>query len=89
MDEYLFSCLHDMDVALWNRAITISHKTAALWEQPRLHWFTDHGFGHSSRVISRIGEIVKPLQHTAQALNPHELFVLIAATLLHEQPVRI
>jgi hypothetical protein len=57
------------------------------WKSPELSWFTDHGVGHSERLIALIYDIILPLSagpDQAQALNEGELFVLLASCYFHD-----
>lgn len=70
---------------LYERLERVRNSSIAIWKEPRLKWFTDHrAETHSRKIIEHIGQIIEPLQTTAQSLNPHELFVLLAACYLHD-----
>jgi len=76
---------HDPPLDLFRRLERIRDSAITIWKEPRLKWFTDHSADtHSRKIIEHIGEIIDPLQHSAQSLNPHELFVLLAACYLHD-----
>jgi hypothetical protein len=55
-----------------------------IWKEPRLSWYTDHGFSHSQRVVDLLGQIVEHLQTTEKRLSPSDLFVVLAACYLHD-----
>jgi hypothetical protein len=57
----------------------------AIWDLPRLPWFTDHrAQRHSRRLIALLGEATDALQHTDHRLRRAELYVLLAACYLHD-----
>jgi hypothetical protein len=57
----------------------------AIWEHPRLPWFTDHtAQRHSPRIIQLLGQALDDLQEAPQALTRSELYVLLAAAYLHD-----
>jgi hypothetical protein len=76
---------HNPPLGLYKRLERVRDSSISIWKEPRLKWFTDHSAEtHSRKIIEHIGEIIGPLQNSAQRLNPHELFVLLAACYLHD-----
>src|SRR5439155_8475158 len=70
---------------LSSRLERVCRSAEAIWNEQRLAWFTDHrARTHSRRIISHLGVLVDHLQTTSAKLTPHELYVLLAATYLHD-----
>jgi hypothetical protein len=63
----------------------IRDKAFRIWESQRLAFFTDHrAQTHSTAIIRILGELLEPLFGTDKSLNAPELFILLAASYLHD-----
>lgn len=76
---------HTPKLNLYDRLVRIRISADSIWEEQRLKWFTDHrAQTHSRYIIKHLGSVLENLQSTEQRLNPHELFVLLAACYFHD-----
>lgn len=57
--------------------------TTYLATEVLLH-FTDHGIGHSDRMVDIISKLIQPIQSGTTALSPQELTTLYATCYLHD-----
>lgn len=57
---------------------------ARIWARPLFRYFTDHGPGHSARIVDRLDGLTEGVQATAKRLCPDEVFALLAAACLHD-----
>jgi hypothetical protein len=79
------SRLSDTDTPLDRRLERVRISAEAIWELPRLPWFTDHRANrHSRRLIELLGQMTDALQRTDRALNRAEIFILLASCYLHD-----
>jgi hypothetical protein len=69
---------------LHERLGRVKETAKRIWNEPRLDWFTDHGFDHSQRIVNLLGQIVEHLQKTEMRLSSYELYILLAACYLHD-----
>ncbi len=80
--------LQRLDTALYKRLKEIKECAEAIWKEPKLRWYTDHGPSHSNRVVKLIGQILAPLypyrEGTSPPLSAHELYILLTACHLHD-----
>jgi hypothetical protein len=58
---------------------SIIEEVKDIWDFPLLQHYTEHGLGHSQRVIENLLEIDPTL-----SLNSHERFILLASAYLHD-----
>lgn len=84
LEERLRSLCETQQLEYHIRLERIKRSVGKIWQEPRLLWFTDHGVEHSKRIIDLLGQALLHLQTTSQALNAHELYVLLAACYLHD-----
>lgn len=76
---------YHLEVDLCERLERVRKSAETIWGEQRLKWFTDHRAAtHSRHIIEHLGSVLEHLQNTPQALNPHELYVLLAACYLHD-----
>jgi hypothetical protein len=76
---------HSRRPDLYERLERVRLAADKIWEEQRLTWFTDHrAQSHSRRIIEHLGAVLCDLQKTSQALNPYELYILLAACYLHD-----
>lgn len=77
--------LSDSDAPLHRRLERVRDSAEAIWELPRLPWFTDHrAQRHSKRLIALLGQATDALQRTGQRLTRSEIYILLAACYLHD-----
>ena len=62
----------------------ITREALVLWQSQHLRTFTAHGQVHILQVEANLDALTRGLQPSAQKLQPHEIFVLIAACYLHD-----
>jgi hypothetical protein len=75
----------DSAVPLHERLERVRRSSEAIWDSPRLLWFTDHtAQGHSEQLIKLLGQILDHLQGTDEHLSRSELFILMCACYLHD-----
>ncbi|MCI5143931.1 MAG: hypothetical protein D3923_00045 [Candidatus Electrothrix sp. AR3] len=59
-----------------------------IWQEPRLGWYTDHGVGHSERIVAILDQLCSNLLMDKTAmkdgLRPEEVFLLLSAAYLHD-----
>ncbi|MCI5139013.1 MAG: hypothetical protein D3922_11510 [Candidatus Electrothrix sp. AR1] len=58
-----------------------------IWREARLGWYTDHGAGHSSRIVDLLDQMCGDLlltENRSFGLRPDEVFLLLSATWLHD-----
>ncbi|MCW5212803.1 DUF4365 domain-containing protein [Desulfobulbus sp. TB] len=58
-----------------------------IWKEDRLGWYTDHGAGHSSRIVDLLDQMCGDLllsDHQSSGLRPDEVFLLLSAAWLHD-----
>ncbi len=81
MDEQLIETL-DTDQ---QRALENVRKAAArIWARPLHRYFTNHTLEHSQRIIALLDGLAAGMMQTDKRLTPTEVFVLLAATYLHD-----
>jgi hypothetical protein len=73
---------HNLD--LHRKLDRVKRSVQEIWAEPRFLWFTDHGVGHSERLIDILSQIVSHLRTTSKWLSPQELYILLAACYLHD-----
>lgn len=71
---------------LYSDLNSIRDSTYRIWESQRLDFFTDHrAQTHSEEIIRILGELVEGIQERDKyALNAPEIFILLAASYLHD-----
>ena len=76
---------HKPALDLHKRLERVRISAETIWHEQRLTWFTDHrATTHSQYIIEHLGTVLEHLQTTSRSLNPHELYVLLAACYLHD-----
>ena len=69
---------------LVGRLQRVRQSAESIWQNQRFEWFPDHTVAHSTRIIEHLGSVLCHLQNTGQRLNPHQLFILLASSYLHD-----
>ncbi len=68
-----------------HRVLDNIHAAAArIWARPLHRYFTDHGPNHTDRIIALLDGLTTGMLATDKRLTPTEVFVLLAATCLHD-----
>lgn len=57
---------------------------ARIWSHPLHRYFTDHTVTHSERILGILDGLTAGLMKTGRRLSETEIFVLVAATYLHD-----
>lgn len=70
------------DVKLYAVYSRIKEKAAIIWEIPILMDFTDHGIGHSERIVGILNRLISLWDNPD--VNPVEAFVLLSSAYLHD-----
>jgi hypothetical protein len=77
--------LSDHTTPLDARLERVRVSAEAIWDLPRLPWFTDHrAQRHSARLIALLGQATDALQQSSRRLTRAEIYVLLAACYLHD-----
>lgn len=62
----------------------IYEEAREIWNEQYMLEFTAHGPLHTQQVERNLDSLTEPLQKTPNRLTPHEIFVLLSATCLHD-----
>lgn len=85
LEDHLRILCEQENLDLHDRLERIKKSVERIWNLPKLYWFTDHGVGHSKRIIQVLGSLLTNLQTSGEsALTSHELYILLAACYLHD-----
>src|SRR4051812_36589696 len=77
--------LSDPECPLYERLERVRISAEAIWNLPRLPWFTDHrAQRHSRRLMALLGQATDALQKTERHLTRAEIYILLAACYLHD-----
>ncbi|MBN1138408.1 MAG: SUMF1/EgtB/PvdO family nonheme iron enzyme [Anaerolineae bacterium] len=69
----------------WRLAVdSIRAAAERIWARPLHRYYTDHGVGHSERIIDRLDDLTAGMMDTRRRLCSTEVFVLLAAAYLHD-----
>lgn len=80
----LYNELRQQSTALADELDAITKEALVLWQSQHLRSFTAHGEVHILQVEENLDALICGLQASAEKLQPHEIFVLIAACYLHD-----
>jgi hypothetical protein len=80
----LYHELRQQSAALADELDSITKEALVLWQNQHLRTFTAHGEVHFLQVEANLDALTRGLQASPEKLQPHEIFVLIAACYLHD-----
>lgn len=83
-EQKLIECLHGIKVN--NDQIDLYDRIIRIKESAKTEWLVDlgkNGYDHSERLESYLNKLTKDLQDS-ENINPAEIFVLLAATYMHD-----
>jgi len=80
----LYRELRQQSASLADELDAITKEALVLWQNQHLRTFTAHGEAHILQVEANLDALTRGLQASPQKLQPHEIFVLIAACYLHD-----
>lgn len=80
----LYNELRQQSASLADTLDAITKEALVLWQSQHLRTFTAHGEAHILQVEANLDALTRGLQASPQNLQPHEIFVLIAACYLHD-----
>jgi len=76
--------LYDEDPTLYRHIEDVRDAAEHILENPLHHHYTDHSLRHSERVIEILNILTEELMDSAQRLTTIEIYILLAATYLHD-----
>jgi len=80
----LYHELRQQSASLADALDAITKEALVLWQNQHLRTFTAHGEVHILQVEANLDALTRGLQASPRKLEPHEIFVLIAACYLHD-----
>lgn len=80
----LYQELRQQSATLADELDAITDEALKLWQSQHLRTYTAHGEAHILQTEENLDALTRGLQDSPQKLQPHEIFVLIAACYLHD-----
>ncbi len=83
-DRLLYDELRTQAEPLAQELDRVRDEALKIWAEQVYRSFTAHGQAHFDQVETNLDWLTRPLQASPQRLQPHEIFVLLAACYLHD-----
>lgn len=76
--------LNTLDADLRRSIEDIRAYMSRIWARPLHRYYTDHTVNHSDRIVALLDGLTAGMMRTDKRLSPIEVYVLLAATYLHD-----